>query len=95
MQNITLGAINHTHKLQLTVFSSNGESISLLYPVSMISSSIGYSMIPSCGSIASVLPSCLISANDSTNGFIPVANHIQSSLTNHVVTTYKNPTYIA
>ena len=52
-------------------------------------------MIPSCGSIAGALPACLMVANNSTYEFAPVADHIQSIMTNHDVATSTNPKYIA
>ena len=72
-----------------------GESIPLIYIVGMLFLSIGYKMVPSCGSIAGVLPSSLLTANNSTHGFAPVDRHIRSSFTNLGVATSSNSKYIA
>ena len=74
--NVTLRAKNYRGILQRIVSTLNGDYIPLLYPILMISPSIGYKMTPSCGSTAGVLPSCIMADNNSTHGFSPVTNRI-------------------
>ena len=52
-------------------------------------------MISSCGSIAGVLPSCLMTTTTSTHGFALVKDPIRLSLTNPGVATSTHPKYIA
>ena len=77
------------------VSTYKGQSIPLLYPSGMMFSSIAYKTVPLGGSIAGILSSFLLSANNSTHGFAPVDHHLRSSLTNPGVATSTNPKYIA
>ena len=62
------------HFLQRIISTTSGDYIPLLYPISMLFPSIGYKMIPSCGSIAGIIPSLLMVFNTSISRFAH-ANH--------------------
>ena len=61
----------------------------------MLFPSIGYKMIPNCGSIAGILPLWVMITKISINGFAPVDHHIRSSFTNPGTTANNYSKYIA
>lgn len=61
----------------------------------MLFPSIKYKIIPSCGSIAGIMPSSLMVSKSSVHEFVPVDHYISSTLTNPGTTASNNIKYIA